>query len=84
MAQDAAYIRLAMRIFAEISSAILLPALLALAIGRFAGPNGLSRPMQITLFAVAFVLTAFLIVRRARSFGRAYEALNKVPPSDHL
>lgn len=84
MAQDAAYIRLALRIFAEISAAILFPALLALAIGRFAGPTGLSRPAQIALFALAFALTAVLIVRRARTFGRDYEALGKVPPLDHL
>lgn len=84
MASDAAYIRLALRIFAEISAAILIPALLVLVISRFAGPDGLSRSVQIALFALAFALTAFLIIRRARAFGRAYEALGKVPPPDHL
>lgn len=74
MAHDSAYVRFALRVLGEMSAIILLPAFAALGITSFVA----SRPAKLGLFAIAFALSAFALVRRARSFGREFDRMNKV------
>ncbi len=79
MARDSAYARLAFKILGEMSAIILLPALLALAGARVLAAQNVSRSVQLGLCAIAFALTAVLLVRRARSYGREFERMTKEP-----
>lgn len=83
MASDSAYVRLALRIMSEISGIILFPAVAALVAFRVLEARNSPAWVGYSLFAVAFALTAVLLVRRARSFGRAYEQLSRAP-KDHV
>lgn len=78
MSSDAAYQRLAMRIFADFSGTIAIPAVLAALLGKWLDARyGTGPAFLIALLAIALVLTAVIVVRKAKRYARAYDALNE-------
>ncbi len=77
MASDAAYQRLAMRVFADFSGTIAVPAVLAALLGKWLDARyGTEPKLLILCFLLAFVLTAYMVVRKAKKYGKAYQDLN--------
>lgn len=77
MANDQAYQRLAMRIFADFSGSIAIPVVLAALLGKWLdGKYGTSPKLLMLCLALSFVLTAFIVVKKAKRYAKQYEALN--------
>ncbi|NBS41233.1 AtpZ/AtpI family protein [bacterium] len=77
MANDQAYQRLAMRIFADFSGSIAVPVVLAALLGKWLdGRYGTSPKLIIACLALSFALTALIIVRKAKRYANLYEDLN--------
>jgi len=77
MSTDAQYRRLAMRIFADFSGTIAVPAVLAALGGQWLDERYGTEPRYILiLLAIALTFTGILIVKKANKYMRAYEKLN--------
>ena len=77
MATDAQYQRLALRIFADFSGTIAIPAVLGALLGKWLDSRFGTEPwLLIVTLAVALGVTASVVVRKARFYGRKYEELN--------
>ncbi|OGL95145.1 hypothetical protein A2348_02375 [Candidatus Uhrbacteria bacterium RIFOXYB12_FULL_58_10] len=78
MSSDAAYQRLAMRIFADFSGTIAVPAVLAALLGKWLDARyGTEPKLLIVCFSLALALTVFMVVRKARFYGKKYQELNQ-------
>jgi F0F1-type ATP synthase assembly protein I len=78
MGKDAQYQRLAMKIFADFSGSIAIPAVGAAFLGKWLDARyGTSPKLIILCLLVAFVLTATIIVRKARKYSAAYNSIDK-------
>jgi F0F1-type ATP synthase assembly protein I len=78
MSTDARYYRLAMRIFADFSGTIAIPAVLSALAGKWLDERYATEPRYlILLLALALVLTAVIVVRKAKKYRAEYELLMK-------
>lgn len=78
MASDIAYQRLAIRIFADFSGSIAIPSVLGALLGKWLDARYGTKPwLLIGCLAVAFLLTAIIVVKKARFYSKKYEALNQ-------
>lgn len=78
MASDANYYRLAMKIFADFSGTIAIPAVLAALAGKWLDEKYATEPRYLIVFVfLALVLTAVILVRKAKKYRDAYEKLMK-------
>ncbi|MBI4438023.1 AtpZ/AtpI family protein [Candidatus Uhrbacteria bacterium] len=78
MSSDARYYRLAMKIFADFSGTIAIPAVLFALLGDWLDDRYATEPRYlILLLTLALVLTAVIIVRKAKKYRKAYEELMK-------
>ena len=76
MSQDAKYYRLAARIFADFSGTIAVPAVLAAILGQWLDEKNGTEPRYLMIFLVlAFIFTAIFVMRKAKMYKKAYEAL---------
>ena len=77
---DAKYYRLAGRIFADFSGTIAVPAVLAALLGKWLdGRYGTEPRYLILLLVVAFALTIYAVVKKAKVYKNAYERLMNEP-----
>jgi F0F1-type ATP synthase assembly protein I len=77
MNTDAAYYRLALRIFADFSGSIAIPAVLGVLAGKWLDNKQGSEPFFLIIFLLlAFFLSAWGLVKKAKMYQRAYDALN--------
>jgi F0F1-type ATP synthase assembly protein I len=80
MPNDAAYHRLAIRIFVDFGVSIAVPAVLAAFLGQWLDQRyGTSPRYLILCVAVALILTAVSVAKKAKMYGREYEKLMKPP-----
>ncbi len=78
MSKEASYYRLAMRIFVDFSGTIAIPAVVAAFLGRRLDDAFGTGPRYVmALLALALVLTALIVRRKAKTYLRAYEKLMK-------
>jgi F0F1-type ATP synthase assembly protein I len=76
MSKEAQYYRLAMRIFADFSGTIALPAVGAALLGQWIDEGQGTEPRYlIILLVLAFALSAYIVVRKAKKYLAAYEKL---------
>ena len=67
-----------MKIFADFSGSIAIPAVGAAFLGKWLDARyGTSPKLIILCLLVAFVLTATIIVRKARKYSAAYNSIDK-------
>lgn len=67
-----------MRIFADFSGTIAVPAVLAALLGKWLdGRLGTEPKLLIGCMAVALAGTALMIVRKARKYAKLYQSLNE-------
>lgn len=79
MGKDAQYQRLAMKIFADFSGSIAIPAVLAAFLGKWLDARyGTSPKLIILCLLVAFILTGMIIVRKARKYSELYASIEKL------
>jgi F0F1-type ATP synthase assembly protein I len=77
MATDAAYHRLALRLFADFSGTIAVPALLGALFGDWLDERFGTSPRYLAIcLAIALVITAVIIVRKAKYYSNEYAKLN--------
>jgi len=75
---DAKYYRLAARIFADFSGTIAVPAVLGAFLGKWLDIRYGTEPrFLIGFLALAFTLTAAMVIRKAKKYKQAYESLMK-------
>ena len=73
---DAAYYRLAGRIFADFSGIIAVPAVLAALLGKWLDQKQGTEPRYLMLcLFVAFFFTGMLMVKKAKLYKEKYESL---------
>jgi len=78
MNTDQAYYRLALRIFADFSGTIAVPAVLGALLGKWLDDKYHTAPKYLMVFLlIALVFTAVIIVKKARFYQKEYELLNK-------
>jgi len=78
MSNDAAYQRLALRIFLDFGGTIGVPAVLGALLGRWLdGRYGTNPRYTILCLMVALILTAISIAKKAKRYGSEFERLNK-------
>ena len=76
MENDSAYVRLAMRIFADFGVSMAVPAVLAALAGKWLDARFGTQPMLLALcLTVAFGLTAYMVTKKARRYAAEYESL---------
>jgi len=76
MASDAPYYRLAARIFADFSGTIAVPAVLGALSGKWLDVRYGTEPRYLIIFVtIAFILTGYIIVRKAKKYTTQYESL---------
>lgn len=76
MSTDAAYFRLGMRIFAELSGMIAIPCVLAALLGKWLDARYDTSPRyMLILLALAFALTIYVIASKAKSYSAAFNKL---------
>ncbi len=74
---DRRYVLLGLRIVSEFGAAIAIPVVLATTAGkRLDEAYGTKPAFLIAGFVVAFAASAAYVVRRARAFGREYQAID--------
>ena len=79
MNTDQAYYRLALRIFADFSGSIAVPAVFGALFGKWLDAKLDRAPIFLILFlGLALFLSAWLIVKKAKSYQREYDILNKM------
>jgi len=77
MNTDAAYYRLALKIFADFSGSIAIPAVLAALFGKWLDEKQGTDPVFLILFLLlAFLFTAWSLVKKAKKYQKSYDALN--------
>ena len=75
---DRRYILLAFRIMGEFGASIAVPVVVLAVLGKkLDTAYGTAPYLRIAGFVIAAVITATLINKRARDFGKEYEALGK-------
>lgn len=78
MNQDAAYHRLAYKIFAEFTGTIAVPAVLAAYLGKWLDERYGTEPRYIALLLIlAFLSSAVVIVKKAKKYRAEYEEIIK-------
>jgi F0F1-type ATP synthase assembly protein I len=78
MNTDAAYYRLAIRIFADFSGSIAVPAVFAALIGKWLDEKYQTEPIFLaSLLLFALLSTAWIVVKKAKKYQKEYEVLNK-------
>lgn len=78
MNQDAAYRRLAFKIFAEFTGTIAVPAVLGALLGKWLDEKYNTEPRYLIIFLVlAFLSSAVVIVRKAKKYSSEYDAIIK-------
>lgn len=78
MNQDAAYRRLAFKIFAEFTGTIAVPAVLAALFGKWLDEKYSTEPRYlIILLVLAFASTGAFVYKRAKQYRDEYEKINK-------
>jgi F0F1-type ATP synthase assembly protein I len=78
MASDARYYRLAMKIFADFSGTIAIPAVLSALAGKWLDERYATEPRYLILrLTFALVLTGIIVVRKAKKYRAQYEQLMK-------
>lgn len=76
MGNDSAYLRLALRIFADFGVSMAVPAVLAALGGKWLDGRFGTRPKLLILCLVlAFALTAYMVVSKARRYASQYQSL---------
>lgn len=76
MATDAAYYRLAMRIFADFSASIAVPAVLGALLGKWLDSQYATYPRYLIIcLLVAFLLTSLNILKKASFYSESYKQL---------
>ena len=76
-ANDQAYQRLAMKIFADMSASIAAPCVLAALIGKELDRSyGSGHIFLFLLLALAAILTAISLTKKARRYQQEYQRLN--------
>lgn len=76
MGNDSAYLRLALRIFADFGVSIAAPAVLAALGGKWLDARFGTQPrILLALLAIALTLTAYALVRKARRYAAEYQSL---------
>lgn len=76
MKSDAPYYRLAMRIFADFSGTIAVPAVLAALLGKWLDQKYTTQPRYlILLLIIAFLLTGFSVRKKAILYQKKYQSL---------
>ena len=76
MNSDSPYYRLAMRIFAEFSGSIAVPAVLAALLGKWLDQKYHTQPRYlIVLLAAAFLSTAVHLQKKAKQYQSDYDRL---------
>ena len=74
------YYVLALRAAADITATIFVPAVAAAIAGRALDAQyGTGKRFFAVLLALAFILTMFILIRKVRSYGRAYQKLTAEP-----
>lgn len=78
MSKEAAYYRLAGRIFADFSGSIAIPAVLGALLGKWLDGRYDTSPRYILLLLVlALTLTAIALSRKAKRYKETYDRLNR-------
>ena len=78
MSKDSAYQRLAMRIFADFSGTIAVPAVAGALLGVWLDRRYDTKPwFLIAMLVVAFGLTPFTVVKKAKNYSKEYDDLNR-------
>ncbi len=78
MESDAAYYRLALRIFADFSGTIAIPAVLAAILGELMDIYMHTPPLFLLLFlTIALLSTIFSVVKKALKYQKEYDTLNR-------
>ena len=78
MSQDAKYYGLAMRIFADFSGSIAIPAVAGALLGQWLdGRYGTEPRYMMLCLAGAFLLSAKIVVKKAKLYRDRYEILNR-------
>lgn len=73
---DAKYYRLAGRIFADFSGTIAVPAVLAALLGKWLDSRYGTEPRYLVILLVlAFALTTYAMIKKAKMYKKAYESL---------
>ena len=68
-----------MKIFADFSGSIAIPAVLAAFLGKWLDARyGTSPKLMILCLLAAFVLTGIIIVRKARKYSELYASIEKL------
>lgn len=78
MSNEAANYRLGMKIFANLSGTIAVPAVLAALLGKWLDERYTTSPRYVLLLlAIALLSTAVLIIKKAKVYQQEYESINK-------
>lgn len=76
MNSDAPYYRLALRIFADFSGSIAVPAVLAALLGKWLDQKYHTQPRYlIILLVIAFIFTAVHLQKKAKQYQTDYDRL---------
>ncbi len=76
MNSDAAYYRLAMKIFADFSGTIAIPAVFAALLGKWLDQKYHTEPRYLALLLIlAFLSTGLMIRKKAKEYSIAYDSL---------
>lgn len=79
MATDAQYYRFAMRIFADFSGTIAIPAVGAALVGKWLDEKYETEPRYVVIFLViAFLITSVSVWKKAKRYKAAYDRLNEM------
>ena len=80
---DSAYQRLAMRIFADFGASIAVPAVLGALLGKWLdGRYGTNPRYLILCLLVGLVLTAVVLVRKAKRYGKEFQKMTEQDKND--
>ena len=78
MSTDQAYYRFAFKIIADFSGSIAIPAVLASLAGKWLDEKYQTQPKFLAFFLfLALLSTAWIVVKKAKKYGKEFEALNK-------
>lgn len=76
--KDSRYLKLAFRIIGEFGVSIAVPVVVLALLGKHLDERFGTGPwLRIAGFALAAVITALIVSRRAKAFGKEYEAIDK-------
>lgn len=79
MANDLRYYRLALKVFADFTGAIAIPAVAGALLGKWLDTKYQTSPRYLFLMLIiAFSLTAYLIVKKAKEYREQIEKIEKL------